>query len=67
MKRMDGMIRSEVFKQLNKFTYGLETEQGDERTMRWEVFKKLIKFTYPLETDEEDGWDDQKRGLQTID
>ena len=30
MKRMDGMIRREVFKQLTKFTYGLETEEGDE-------------------------------------
>ena len=64
MKRMDEMIRRGVFKQLTKFTYSLERW---DRMIGLEVFKKLIKLTYRLQTEEEDGWDDQTRGIQTID
>ena len=57
----DGMIRWEILKQLNKFTYSLETDEKNEM-VRWEVLKQLIEFTYVLETDEEDGmgWSDER-------
>ena len=41
------MIRFEVFRQLTKFTYGLE-RMGEDDQIR-DAFKQLTKFTYNLE------------------
>jgi hypothetical protein len=37
------MIRCEVFKQLTRFTYSLETD-GEDRTIRFKIYKQLAKF-----------------------
>ena len=51
----DRMIRRDVFKQLTRFTYELETDDEEGiGWIRWEEFKQSTKFTYDLETDEEE-------------
>ena len=62
MKRMDGMIRCEVFKQLIKFTYSLEIDKENGIDDQMRCLNNWSKFTYTLETDEEDGmgWSDEK-------
>ena len=62
-RERDGIIRSEIFKQL---TYTYELVGVWDGMIRQEIFKQLTMFTYILETDEENRTDDQKRGIQTI-
>ena len=66
----DGMIRWEILKQLTKFTYCLETDEGDGMGLSDERYSN----NWPLASSRTlwrrmkgMGWDDQMRDIQTID
>ena len=64
----DGMMRWEVFKQLTKFTYFLKTDEEDG--MGWSDERSSSNWPSPRTNWRRMmriGWDDQMKGLQTID
>ena len=52
-RKWDGMIRWGVLKQLTKFTYWLETDQGNGIGWSDKGIQKIDQFTYFLKTEEE--------------